>query len=911
VTSIRRTRIGSYELLDLIGTGGMGQVYRATDTRLKREVAVKVLPAPLASDTERLDRLQREARILASLNHVNIAHVYGIEESEGSRAIIMELVDGETLADRIAHGAVPLDEALSIGKQIAAGLEAAHAQTVIHRDLKPANVKVRPDSTVKLLDFGLAKTIETAKGAAELSELPTLTMSAVTQVGLVLGTAAYMSPEQARGKAVDRRTDVWAFGCVLYEMLTGQRAFPGETVSDTLAAVLERQPDWRRLPAATPARLRWLLRRCLEKDPNRRLHDMADARIELDEMASNPAGADQDWSANAARRTPMEHAGWFAAAVCLGVTIVALIFRASPSTPVTPGEVPTYRTSILLPEGVGLSRFPAGRFALSPDRQRIAFTGTDASQRSQIWVRALDTTIAQPLAGTDGAAFPFWSPDSRFIAFMAQGKLKKIPATGGPVTTLCDAISNSSGTWNRDDVILFTPAGASPLYRVSAFGGTPTPATTLDAASGESQHWFPFFLPDGRHFLYFSLGTKAGGAIDPRAVYVGSLDPNEPRKLLVPGGSNAQYADGHLLFMQGRTLMAQPFDTLRLELSGQAIPVAEQVQIPGAGDTGTAGAFSVAETGTIAYQTGLDSVRSQLAWFDRRGRQTALLGDQADYAEVGISPDGQRAVVSVLDPARGTRDLWLYDIARGLRTRFTTDAADEIAPVWSANPARIIFASGRKGGFDVYQKVPGESAENSVLEDTLGEFPQSTSPGGRFLLYVFGSGTLRRSDLWVLPLIGGSKPFAFMGSPFTETQGQFSPDGRWIAYSSNESGQLEIYVAPFPGPGGPWRVSAAGGAWPRWRSDGSEVFYVDAANTLNSAQVSSRGSDFVVGPVQPLFPVRLRPQVRQDAFPYDVSPDGQRFLVNSFVEETTSTAITLMVNWTGAVLEDPRPVTSR
>jgi serine/threonine protein kinase len=905
VTPLRGSRIGSYELSALIGAGGMGEVYRATDTRLKREVAVKVLPAALATDTERLDRLQREARVLASLNHPNIAHVYGIEQSEGSIAIIMELVDGETLADRIAHGAIPVDEALSIAKQIAWGLEAAHAQTIVHRDLKPANVKVRSDGTVKLLDFGLAKTIETPKLFAELSESPTLTISAVTQTGLVLGTAAYMSPEQARGKAVDRRTDIWAFGCVLYEMVSGQPAFRGETVSDTLAAVLERQPDWHTLPAATPARLRWLLRRCLEKDLNRRLHDIADARIELDEMSSNP-GADEDSSVNTARRITRDYVGWFAAAVCLAALIVALIFRAS--TPATPGNVPTYRASILLPDSVGLSRFPAGRFALSPDGRRIAFTGTDASQRSQIWVRALDTTIAQPLAGTEGAAFPFWSPDSRFIAFMAQGKLKKVAATGGPVTTLCDAASNSSGTWNRDDVILFTPAGASPLYRVSALGGTPTAATTLDTASGESQHWFPFFLPDGRHFLYFSLGTKTGGAIDPRAVYVGSLDPNESSKQLVQGGSNAQYADGHLLFMQGRTLMAQPFDTARLELTGQAIPVAEQVQIPGAGDTGTAGAFSVADSGTIAYQTGLDSVRSQLGWFDRRGTQTSLLGDQADYSEVGISPDGQRAVVSVLDPARGTRDLWLYDVARGLRTRFTADAADEIAPTWSVNPARILFASGRKGGFDVYQKVPGGSTEGTVLEETLGEFPQSTSPDGRFLLYVFGSGTLRRSDLWVMPLTGGGKPFAFMESPFSETQGQFSPDGRWIAYSSNESGQLEIYVAAFPGPGVPWRVSPAGGAWPRWRSDGTEIFFIDAENTLNSAQVRSRGSDFVVGTVQPLFPVRLRPQVRQDAFPYDVSQDGQRFLVNLFVEETTSTAITLMVNWTGAVTSDRRAV---
>ena len=901
------TRFGPYELSTRIGTGGMGEVYRATDTKLKRDVAVKVLPAGLATDAERLERLQREAQILASLNHPNIAHIYGIEDTGGSTALVMELVEGATLADRIAQGPISFDEALPIAKQIAEALEAAHGQGIIHRDLKPANVKVRPDGAVKVLDFGLAKTMEPSRVASgELPDSPTITSPAFTAAGLILGTAAYMPPEQARGKPLDRRADVWAFGCVLYEMLAGRQAFPGETVSDTFAAILGSQPDWNALPASTPARLRWLMRRCVEKDRNRRLHDIADARIELDEMLVAPTepGADRslDRSASAARITLRERIAWIAAGVCL-IALVAVVVsrRAGLSNGSSPVDAGTYRSSILLPERVSFSTFPAGRFALSPNSRRVAFVGTDGDGRTQLWVRSLDSTVAQPLAGTGGAAFPFWSPDSRYVAFTSQGKLKKIEATGGPVATLCDAAANATGAWNTEDVILFTPSGGSPLHRVSALGGTPTPATTLDTANGDSQHWFPFFLPDNRHFLYFALGSKSGGAIDPRAVYVGSLDPNEPHKLLLQGGSNAKYADGHLFFLRGRMLMAQPFDVSRLELTGQPVPVAEQVQVPGAGDTGPAGAFSVADTGAIAYQAGLDQVRSQLVWFDRGGKQIALLGDPADYAEVALSVDGRQAAVSVLDPAKSSYDLWLYDVARGLRTRFTSDASDEIGPVWSPDVGRVMFASGRKGGIDVYQKGSNGSSEELVLEDSLGEFPESVSSDGRFLLYVFGSGTLKRSDLWVLPLVEPRKAFPFLETPFTETQGQFSPNGRWIAYSSNESGQMEVYVTPFPGPGGRWRVSPAGGGFPRWRRDGSEIFYVTSGNILSAATVSEKGAEFSVGAVRPLFTVRLRPQVRLDAFPFDVSADGQRFLVNSFVEETASTAITLVINWSAGV----------
>ena len=893
-------RLGSFEILSAIGAGGMGEVYRARDLRLNRDVAIKVLPEAFAADSERVARFAREAQLLAALNHPHIATIYGLEEVNGSQLLVLELIQGGTLADRLVHGPLPLREACTLARQIADALAAAHAKGIIHRDLKPANVALNTDSQAKVLDFGLAKEIE-ERPSSDVSNLSTLMRQ--TQPGVMLGTPAYMSPEQLRGRALDKRSDIWAFGCLLYEMLTGHQALGRETVSDTVAGILEREPDWRSLPAHTPARVRWLLRRCLEKDLNRRLHDIADARIELDEALSEPGESSPDTSGDrstAARRPIGSRAGRIVAGLGLATLIAVLAFRAGFSSRPASVDAPAYLASIPLPESVNLSTSPAGRFAVSPDGRRLAFSGTDKTGRTQLWIRSFDGAVAQPLAGTDGATFPFWSHDSRFVAFLSQGKLKKVEATGGPTTTLTDAASNSTGAWSRDDVILFTPKGGEPLYRISALGGTPTPATTLDAANGDAQHWFPQFLPDGRHFLYFVLGSKTGGAIDPRAVYVGSLDPKESSKFLLEGGSNAKYADGHLLFLKGRTLMAQPFDLARLELVRQPVSVAEQVQVPGAGDTGTAGAFSVADTGAIVYQAGLDEVRSQLAWFDRQGKQTALLGEKADYAEVSLSPDGRQAAVSVLDPTRGVSNLWLYDVARGLPTRFTSNASHDIAPVWSRDLSRILFASGRKGGFDVYQKTISGPSEDPVLEDTLGEFPQSISPDGQFLLYVFGSGTLRRSDLWILSLTEGGKRFPFKDTPSTETQGQFSPDGKWIAYSSNESGRYEVYVAPLSGSAG-HRISPAGGSWPRWRRDGNEIVYLAPDNTLTSASVRSEGSDLVVGSVRPLFTVRLRPLVRLDAFPYDISPDGQRFLVNTFVEETASTAITLIVNWTAAL----------
>ncbi len=916
------TRLGQYEIISPLGAGGMGEVYRARDTKLGRSVAIKVLPEAVATHPDRIARFEREAKVLASLNHPHIAALFGMEESAGRHFLVMELVEGETLAERIAspnasgRGHLRVEDALKVAIQIAGALEAAHECGIIHRDLKPANIKITPDEVVKVLDFGLAKATEGDRAGQDLSQSPTVSFGG-TREGTILGTAAYMSPEQARGKPVDQRTDIWAFGCVLYEMLTGRLAFSGETVSDAVAAILSREPDWLALPAETPESVRRLLRRSLEKDPKRRVHHIADARIELEETLPQPSASGHlmstDLSApivtNGARARARVRLAWIAAAtLSVAAIIAALALGRVGFIDRSAVDARVYRSSIILPEGTQIpgdrssaNLGPAGRFALSPDGRRLAFVARrDAAGLSMLWVRPLDAVVAQSLAGTEGATYPFWSPDSRFVAFLAQGKLKKIGVAGGAPLTLCDASLGATGAWNRDDVILFTPKGGSPLYRVSASGGTPSPVTTFDAANGDAQHWFPFFLPDGRHFLYSTLGSKRVGATDPRGVYVGSLDPKESSTLLLQDGSHAKYAEGHLIFLRGTTLMARPFDANRRELHGEAEPLAEQVQTTSGSVTGAAGAFTVSETGVLAYQTGSGVVRSQLVWFDRGGKQIGLLGDQADYSDVELSPDGRRLAVSVLDPAAGTRDLWLYDVKRELRTRFTFDSANEFESIWSPDGDRLAFARS-KGSVDLYEKPSSGGSEDVLLEGGLGKFPSDWSPNGRFILYIAGGAAIARSDLLVLPLFGDKKPFPFLETSFTETRGRFSPDGRWIAYASDESGQFEIYVARFPEPGERRRVSTAGGVWPRWRRDGREIVYLAPDNTLTAATVNGEVARFEVGAARPLFAVRPRPQVTLGDYPYDVSADGKRFLVNTLVEETTSSAITLVVNWTAGL----------
>jgi Tol biopolymer transport system component len=858
-------------------------------------------------DSDRKARFAGEARALAALNHPHIATLYGVEDdgagtAERSQYLILEFVEGGTLADRLTTGPLPVREALLVARQIADALEAAHDKGIIHRDLKPGNIALTASGAVKVLDFGLAKALAPDSGSMS---------GAATQTGFIVGTAAYMSPEQTRGLAADRRSDIWAFGCVLYEALSGRHAFPGDTISDKIAAILEREPDWTLLPAKTPPRIAWLLRRCLEKDPKNRLHDIADARIEIDEALARPV---EDAAPARPARAGRERIAWSAAALGLAAAVGALAFAWWPARRSPAPDAAVIRASLELPTNVRLwtSEDPSGGFALSPDGRRIAFIAIEGSTgRPMLWVRPLSGVAAQPIRGTEGAAYPFWSSDSRYIGFIARpisvglpqatmrGELKTVDPTGGEPVTLTSAILGASASWHGD-TILYTPNGTSALFRIRSDGGTPAPATTLDAKNGEVQHVYPAFLPDGRHFLFTAVGDRTTSSLQPRGVYVGSLDAAEGTRLLLPDASQAKYANGHVIFVRGASLMAQRFDADRRELSGTATALVDRLQMM-AGPTGggLAGAYTVSSTGMLAYQPNAH-VLSRLVWLHRGGAQVGTLGDPGDYAEVALSPDGTRAAVSALDPVPRTRDLRIFDTTRGIGDRITTDSADDIAPVWSPKSDRVIFTTQRDGGVALFEKSAGGSGSETPLPVPgldVGKFAADWSADGKFLAFVAGARILARSDIWILPLTGGGKPWALLETPAIETHPRFSPDGRWLAYSSNQSGKMEVYVRPFPGPGEWQRISAAGGGWPLWNRSGKEIFFIDPEGKMTSAAVTVEGGVLKVGAITSLFPLRLRPSVRLDAYPYAVTANGQRFLVNHFVEETTSGAITLVMNW--------------
>jgi serine/threonine protein kinase/Tol biopolymer transport system component len=888
------TQLGPYEILSAIGAGGMGEVYRAHDGRLNRDVALKVLPEAFAADPDRMVRFEREARVLGALNHPNIAAIYGLEEFGSGRALVMELVEGQTLADRIAKGPIPIDEALPIAKQLSEALEYAHDHGVIHRDLKPANIKVTPDGTVKVLDFGLAKALMDEPVAADPRDSPTLSM-APTLAGAILGTAAYMSPEQAKGKPVDRRADIWAFGVVLFEMLTATPLYSAETAAEIVAAVMLKEPGFKALPNNTPPAIRNLLQRCLEKNLRQRLQHIGEARIVIEDVLSGAAPA-----ASPVVIHPKSRERFYAALAAIAV--VAALASAFLYFHGTTLETPLLRTTILPPENTTLDFNPGlGLPAVSPDGKRIVFGARTADGKAPLWVRSLDALTAQPLAGTDGATFPFWSPDSRFIAFFADGKLKKMDATGGPALTLADAPQGRGGSWSREGVIIFAPANTiGPLLRVSSAGGESTP---LPAGEGR----MPWFLPDGRHFLYQTLPGRADdqNGNGNLAIRVGSLDGGES-KVVMEAGSNALYAQGYLLFLRNATLMAQPFDAKRLATTAEAVPIAEQIQT--VLNSGTVGVFSASETGMLAYHTGAGAGGLLLTWFDRNGKPGAALGEPANIIGFQFAPDRKSLAAAIQDPSN--TDIWIYDVSRGLRTRFTFDPAIDNNPVWSPDGRSIVFTSGRKGHFDLYRKSSnGSGAEELLYADNHEKTPTSWSPDGKFLLYYNNAVAGTGADVWALSLTPEQtgaplKPFLVLQTPFNEFDAQFSPDGRWIAYTSDESRRAEIYVTPFPPPpsgsGGKRQISTAGGFLPRWRQDGKEIFYRGLDRRLMAAEVFPSGGTLEVGQVRPLF--GATPYTTENINPlYDVSADGQHFLLRIFPEQKSGEPLTLVQNWTAGL----------
>ena len=853
------THLGPYEIISAIGAGGMGEVYRAHDPKLGRDVAIKVLPEVFANDAQRMARFQREAKVLASLDHPNIASIYGLEDSGGTRALVMQLVEGPTLADRIKAGPIPVDESVRIAKQIADALEYAHERGIIHRDLKPANVKVTNDDAVKVLDFGLAKALEGDPLSLDISTSPTISRMATMQ-GVLLGTAAYMSPEQAKAKSVDRRADIWAFGCVLYEILTGKQTFTGETVTDTLASVIKEEPDWSQLPAGTPMRVRVLLQRCLQKDPKQRLRDIGDARISLDEILS---GAPD-------------------------LTSVA------DQTPVAPTQL--FRFKISVPERMALAA--SGVLALSPDGRQLAFAAAGADGVVRLWIRSLDSLEVRPLLGTESAAFPpfFWSPDSRYVAFDAGGKLKKIDVSVCLPQTVCDTAGLVvGGSWNRDGVIIFGSSTAG-LMRVPSNGGSASPLTTLNSSRGEVRHVLPSFLPDGRHFIYVRSSNKP----ENYGIYIGSLDaaPEEQdSKPLLGTKFGAAYVPspgagpGQLLFVRDGKLFAQPFDARRLELSGEPISVAEQVA------TFLDGAlFSASANGILVYRGG-GSHGGQLTWFDRRGKRLGTVGVPGAYLTVALSLDGTRAAVSRLDanPA-----LWLVDLSRGTAARFTFGSSAALLGTWSPDSTRIIFASGST--MDLYQKsASGVRDAELLLETNEPKWPMNCSQDGRFLLYTTMNPKTTKRDLWLLPLEGEKTPFPLLSTEFNHRNGQLSPDGRWLAYTSDESGRDEVYVRTFSPESsgaasdeGKWLLSTHGGSEPQWRGDGKELYYLAPDRNVMAVECVTTPV-FVAGPPKALF---AAPQSTA-TFPYgwDVTPDGKRFLFSA-QEEQKEAPFTVVLNWT-------------
>lgn len=884
------TRLGHYEILSRLGAGGMGEVWCALDTRLNRDVAIKVLPAALAMDKERLVRFKREAQVLASLNHPNIAGIYGLEECDGVVALALELVPGPTLADRIAAGPIPIDETLLIARQIAEALETAHERGVVHRDIKPANIKVTADGTVKVLDFGLAKIFTEESQETDLSHSPTLIKG--TQVGMILGTAAYMSPEQARGKSVDKRADVWAFGCVLFEMLSGKHAFDGDSITDILAAVVKEQPDWTSLPASTHEPVQRLLHRCLAKDPKQRLRDIGDARLDISEVLNGGTYHAITEPEPGAKETPYRRriVPWTIAALAIMVAVSALYFRKA-STENTSAEMRQF--TLAQPDEGPLDLTYGGSVLFSPDGTQLV-SSIRVSGKRQLFLRALSSAQAQPLDGTQGASDPFFSPDGKWLAFFAAGMLKKISVSGGAAEVICKAENPRGGVWTNDDFIVFTPDTDSPVYRVRASGGQAEAISSLRSSDKERSHRWPDVLPGGKAIL-FSVAYEIGNPLDDASIAVLDLSTGK-HKTLIKGGAFPRYAPtGHLVYARRGALIAVPFDVERLEVTGAPVTVQEHLMTTVVNGRAQ---FSFSSKGDFAYiqeRANNSELGQVLEWVDRRGGAQALINVRHEYSGPRLSPDGRTLFMEIADPAAA---IWVYDMGRGTLSRVTQGGVS-YGPIPSPDGRRLAYQATRDGVTGVMISNVDGGNEERLTSDKRFNFPTSWSPDGKQLL-ITGANESGNSDVRLVSVDGDRKQLTLIQGPFNAGGARFSPDGHWIAYVSDESGRYEVYVRSYPEGGTRIPISSAGGTQPVWSRNGRELFFRNGDQTI-SVTVGLSPSP-VVGKPETLFTRTTFDDSSGPAYgmsaDYDVSLDGQRFVMRKHNQDNNQVPTARIVfNW--------------
>jgi serine/threonine protein kinase len=873
------TKLGPYEIQSPLGAGGMGEVYRARDTRLERIVAVKILPSHLSEDPEAKQRFDREARTISSLNHPNICTLHDVGHQDGVDYLVMECLEGQTLADRLRKGPLPIEQVLRYAIDICEGLEKAHRCGVIHRDLKPGNIMLTKVGA-KLMDFGLAKASVANAAAASNHTVTTSTPPGshpLTAQGTVVGTFQYMSPEQVEGKPADPRSDIFALGAVLYEMTTGQRAFEGKTAASAMAAVLEREPaPITSLQPMTPPAFERLVKACLAKDPDDRWQTAHDVKLQLKQISE---GGSQITSSAAvvAPRKRTSKPSWIVAAVWAVVAGLALFFLYQAKQQ----QLPVLRVEINPPDKMqfNLSGDHGGPAVISPDGRYIVFSAYGSSG-AQLYLRALDSTSPQALPGTVGAMFPFWSPDSRSIAFFTDDKLKRMEVSGGTPVTICGSTLGRGGSWNQDGTIVAALSYNTGLSRVPASGGTPTPVTAIDGVHYSSHRW-PWFLPDGKHFLYIAVKHNAPTSPE-TAVFLASLDGKEDR-LLFHTLSNAIYASGRLLFQRENSLVTQTFDLSNGKLSGEPQTLSENVQF----DAGLWRMnLSASTDGMLLYASGTASGTEILTWYDRSGKRLGTVGEQGEFYDLDLSPDDKKIVATELNTATAT--IWVHDLVTNLKTRLTFSGGAHLTPLWSPDGKQIAFTSNQQAAISV--KTLGSSAPERTLLSSPTPIYQAISDwshDGRYLMYEQGTGM--NTDLWVLPLSGDAKPFPYTSG---SSRGAFSPDGHWVAYVAQEGGRPEVFVAPFPWTGAKWQVSNGGGTGPRWRDDGKELFYFDL-NGVTAVAVDGAGSTFQVGSSKLLFRLPLRGIIGRE---YAPTRDGQRFIAVT-PSEGSSQSLTLVQNW--------------